>query len=303
MKLQTTDITKSFGEKEVLKGISLQANSGKAFGVLGRNGAGKTTLIRIIMQVFRADSGQVLIDGQPMNRAKLRVGYLPEERGMYPKKTILDQLLYFGMLAGMKQAQAKKSALALLERLGMQEYTNKKLLTLSKGNQQKIQFAATLIADPDLIVLDEPFSGLDPVNAMLLKDLVFELISRDKIVFFSSHQMNYIEEFCNDIAILNGGNIVVSGSIKEIKRRAPRSRIDVRLENPAALREMLTQRALPFVLESTVSEDVLSVQLQSPGDKGALLQEITQSAMDIDAFTVYEPSLNDIFVAHTRDGI
>jgi len=302
MLLQTVDITKSFGEKQVLRGISLSVGSGKALGVLGRNGAGKTTLIRIVMQVFRADSGQVLIDGAPMKREKLRIGYLPEERGMYPKKTVTEQLLYFGMLAGLSRGEAKQSAQKLMERLEVTEYAEKKLLTLSKGNQQKIQFVATLIADPDIVVLDEPFSGLDPVNAMLLKDLVREMISRGKIVFFSSHQMNYIEEFCDDIAIMSEGKIALGGSLKEIKRRADRSQIDIRSPRARVLRETLESAALPFVAACAQEDDeTFSVRLTDAAEKGRLMQAVSAMDADVDAFAVHEPSLSDIFVKYTRD--
>lgn len=303
MTLQVKDITKSFGENQVLKGINLEVSSGKTLGVLGRNGAGKTTLIRIVMQVFRADSGQVLLNGKPWKREELRVGYLPEERGMYPKKTVIDQLVYFGTLAGMKAKNAKASALTLLERLEMQEYTNKKLMTLSKGNQQKIQFAATLIADPDLVVLDEPFSGLDPVNAMLLKDLVRELAQKNKIVLFSSHQMNYIEEFCNNIAILNGGGITLSGGIREIKRRADRSKIVISAQTAVLLAAALQQEALPFVRGVEAADETVTVQLAQAEDKGALLTKLAALGMDFDSFAVYEPTLSDIFVAYTKEAV
>ena len=193
MLLELRDICKSFGEKQVLKGISFKAQSGKAFGLLGRNGAGKTTTIRILMNVFPPDSGEVLIDGKPLDYDRIGIGYLPEERGLYPKKTILDQLVYFSVLKGMSRKQAVSAIDMWLERLEMTEYRNRRLDTLSKGNQQKIQLITALAHDPDIIILDEPFSGLDPVNAMMLKDVVREQLQKGKIVLFSSHQMSYIE--------------------------------------------------------------------------------------------------------------
>ena len=205
MILELKNIEKSFGEKKVLTGVSFKAEGGKAFGLLGRNGAGKTTSIRILMDVFPANSGEVLMDGKPIDYRKVGIGYLPEERGLYPKKTIIDQLTYFAELKGMSHKAAVKSVDYWLERLGMMEYLNKRLDTLSKGNQQKIQLVTALAHDPDIVILDEPFSGLDPVNAMLLKDVVKEQISKGKIVLFSSHQMSYIEEFCDSIAIINAG--------------------------------------------------------------------------------------------------
>ena len=204
MILELKNIEKSFGDKKVLTGVSFKAEGGKAFGLLGRNGAGKTTSIRILMDVFPANSGEVLIDGHPIDYSKIGIGYLPEERGLYPKKIIIDQLTYFAELKGMSHKAAVQSIDYWLGRLGMTEYRNKKLETLSKGNQQKIQLITALAHDPDIIILDEPFSGLDPVNAMLLKDVVKEQIAKGKIVLFSSHQMSYIEEFCDSIASLSG---------------------------------------------------------------------------------------------------
>ena len=227
MKLELRNIEKSFGAKQVLQGISLTAEGGQAFGLLGRNGAGKTTTIRILMDVFPQNSGEVLLDGKPIDYRKVSLGYLPEERGLYPKKPIGQQLVYFAQLKGMKRAKALASVRHWLERLGMEEYETKRLDTLSKGNQQKIQLITALAHDPDIIVLDEPFSGLDPVNAALLKDVVKEQIQKGKIVLFSSHQMNYIEEFCQEIAILNQGKIAISGNLEQIKRSYPRDRLTV----------------------------------------------------------------------------
>ncbi len=230
MRLELKNITKSFGEKEVLKGISFSADSGRAFGLLGRNGAGKTTTIRILMDVFGADSGEIFIDGTPIRAREVSIGYLPEERGLYPKKKIIDQLVYFARLHGMKQQDAVKSVDYWLGRLGMEEHRGKRLDTLSKGNQQKIQLVTALAHNPQIVILDEPFSGLDPVNAMLLKDVVKEEIQKGKIVLFSSHQMNYIEEFCDSIAILNGGSVVLRGDIQEIKHNYVRDKLVVRSE-------------------------------------------------------------------------
>ncbi len=186
MVLELQNIEKSFGEKQVLAGVSFKAEGGKAFGLLGRNGAGKTTSIRILMDVFPANGGSVLIDGQPIDYNKVGIGYLPEERGLYPKKVIIDQLTYFAELKGMNRKDAVKSVDFWLDRLGMAEYRNKQLNTLSKGNQQKIQLITALAHNPDIVILDEPFSGLDPVNAMLLKDVVKEQIAQGKIVLFCS---------------------------------------------------------------------------------------------------------------------
>ena len=218
MKLEVKNITKSFGETNVLKGISFSVESGKALGLLGRNGAGKTTTIRILMDVFHANSGEITLDGKPFDPRKVQIGYLPEERGLYPKRKILEQMVYLAMLRGISRKSAVINARHWLERLEVLPYENKLLETLSKGNQQKVQLASTLVCDPEIVILDEPFSGLDPVNSQILQDVVQELIRDGKIVIFSSHQMSYVEEFCEDIVIINHGEIVLSGHLDTIKR-------------------------------------------------------------------------------------
>ena len=291
MILELRNIDKSFGEKEVLKGVSFTAEGGKAFGLLGRNGAGKTTSIRILMNVFPANSGEVLIDGMPIDYDKIGIGYLPEERGLYPKKLIIDQLVYFAELKGMSAKDAVKAVDYWLSRLGMSEYRNKRLDTLSKGNQQKIQLITALAHDPDIVILDEPFSGLDPVNAMLLKDVVKEQISKGKIVLFSSHQMSYIEEFCDSIAIINAGKVAISGDLHEIKRTYPRDKIVVSTTNPAQIKadlgEICTER----------EDGTLLIQLANPDEKLAMMKRLVET-YDIDEVKVFEPSLNDIFVEY-----
>jgi len=294
MILELRNIEKSFGEKKVLTGVSFKAEGGKAFGLLGRNGAGKTTSIRILMDVFPANSGEVLIDGQPIDYNKIGIGYLPEERGLYPKKIIIDQLTYFAELKGMSRKEAVKSVDYWLERLGMTEYRNKKLETLSKGNQQKIQLITALAHDPDIIILDEPFSGLDPVNAMLLKDVVKEQIAKGKIVLFSSHQMSYIEEFCDSIAILNNGVVALHGDLHNIKRDYPRDRLVVKTETPDSI-------IVDFGSSCTVMENGdLMIRLGSPSEKKATMTRLVEN-YDIDEVKVYEPSLNDIFVEYAGD--
>ena len=294
MILELKNIEKSFGEKKVLTGVSFKAEGGKAFGLLGRNGAGKTTSIRILMDVFPANSGEVLIDGQPIDYNKIGIGYLPEERGLYPKKIIIDQLTYFAELKGMSRKAAVESIDYWLGRLGMAEYRNKRLDTLSKGNQQKIQLITALAHDPDIVILDEPFSGLDPVNAMLLKDVVKEQISKGKIVLFSSHQMSYIEEFCDSIAILNNGVVALHGDLHDIKRDYPRDRLVVRTESPDAI-------IADFGSTCTVmGNGNLMIRLADPCEKKATMTRLVE-AYDIDEVKVFEPSLNDIFVEYAGD--
>ncbi len=294
MILELKNIEKSFGEKKVLTGVSFKAEGGKAFGLLGRNGAGKTTSIRILMDVFPANSGEVLIDGQPIDYNKIGIGYLPEERGLYPKKVIIDQLTYFAELKGMSRKAAVQSIDYWLERLGMTEYRNKKLETLSKGNQQKIQLITALAHNPDVVILDEPFSGLDPVNAMLLKDVVKEQITKGKIVLFSSHQMSYIEEFCDSIAILNNGVVALHGDLHDIKRDYPRDHLVVKTETPDAI-------IADFGASCTVMDNGdLMIRLGSPSEKKTIMTRLVEN-YDIDEVRVFEPSLNDIFVEYAGD--
>ena len=291
MILELKNIDKSFGEKEVLKGVSFTAEGGKAFGLLGRNGAGKTTSIRILMNVFPANSGEVLIDGKPIDYDKIGIGYLPEERGLYPKKLIIDQLVYFAELKGMSAKDAVKAVDYWLARLGMTEYRNKRLDTLSKGNQQKIQLITALAHDPDIVILDEPFSGLDPVNAMLLKDVVKEQIAKGKIVLFSSHQMSYIEEFCDSIAIINAGKVAISGDLHEIKRNYVRDKLVVSTTKPEFIQRDLGDAC------TVLDNGTLLIQLASPDEKQGMMKRIVET-YDVDEVKVFEPSLNDIFVEY-----
>ena len=293
MTLQISNLTKSFGEKRVLDGVSFECSGASAFGFLGRNGAGKTTTLRIILGVFAADGGTVTLDGIPLDRDAVKIGYLPEERGLYPKKVILEQLVYFARLNGMEKADAVRSVDSWLARLGMNEYRDKRLDTLSKGNQQKIQLITALAHDPQIVILDEPFSGLDPVNARLLKDVVKEQIAAGKAVIFSSHQMNYIEEFCDSIAILHRGRIAVSGELRAIKQSYPRDRLLVRGRDLAAVAERFGKRA-------ERDGDALVIRLDDPADKGKVTAQIA-SEFDVDSISVKEPSMNDIFVEYASD--
>ncbi|MBR5390471.1 MAG: ATP-binding cassette domain-containing protein [Clostridia bacterium] len=291
MILQFQNIHKSFGEKTVLKDVSFLAESGKAFGLLGRNGAGKTTSIRILMNVFPADSGQVLLDGKPIDYKKIGIGYLPEERGLYPKKKIMDQLVYFAELKGMSRKAAVASVDHWLDRLGMSEYRGKRLDTLSKGNQQKIQLVTALAHDPDIVILDEPFSGLDPVNAMLLKDVVKEQIAKGKIVLFSSHQMSYIEEFCDSIAIIHEGRVALSGDLHDIKRRYLRDRLVIRTIDPQPIRAAFGDAC------TATDGGALLLRMGDPQEKRTVMKRLVEQ-YDIDEIKVFEPSLNDIFVEY-----
>lgn len=296
MILELKNIEKSFGEKKVLSGISLQAESGKAFGILGRNGAGKTTAIRILMGVFSQDSGQVLIDGKPLDRRQLGFGYLPEERGLYPQVPISKQLCYFAELKGMDKKAAAKAVDRWLDRLDMNQYRNKCPNTLSKGNQQKIQMIAAVAHNPDVVILDEPFSGLDPVNAVLLKDVVKELIAENKVVLFSSHQMNYIEEFCQHIGILHGGKMVLQGNLREIRESYPQDKLLIRSKDAQKILQDFGTRCR----ETETGELLLT--LEDPTQKKATVAQLAQH-YDLEGVQIYLPTLHDIFVQYTEGDI
>lgn len=302
MILEIKDIHKSFSGTEVLHGVSFSINQGKALGFLGRNGAGKTTTIRILMGLFGANSGEILLDGKPFNPYHHSIGYLPEERGMYPKQKVLEQLIYFGSLRGIDKKSAKDSALYWLEKLGIVEYKDKKLETLSKGNQQKVQIAQTLLGDPDIIVLDEPFSGLDPVNSQILKDIISELIQEEKLVIFSSHQMSYVEEFCEEIALINKGEIVLTGNLSQIKKEYGKNRITLSSVNlnPTELKNTLYNK-LDNINILEVKKDYIIIELSNENTKKKLLSDLIENNIDIKQFSVYEPSLTDIFVEKVGD--
>lgn len=299
MKLEVKEIRKSFGEKEVLHGVSFEVESGKALGLLGRNGAGKTTTIRILMDVFHANSGEILIDGKKFVPSEYQIGYLPEERGLYPKRTVMEQMMYLAQLRGLDKKTAETNAKRWLNRLEVAEYETRKLETLSKGNQQKVQLAATLVADPDIVILDEPFSGLDPVNSQILKDVVSELIADGKLVIFSSHQMSYVEEFCDHIAIINQGEVVLAGRLKEIKQAYGEKQLVLAAENLSQeeLADRVEKEFADIVSLSGKKREFLILELVDGHTKKELLERLAKSDIGVERFGNYEPSLNDIFVA------
>ena len=301
MEFAIRDIYKNFGEKEVLKGISFSASSGMALGLLGRNGAGKTTTIRIIMDVFPPDSGQVLLDGVSFKREKIQIGYLPEEHGLYPKIKVNEQLLYLAQLRGVQKKQAQSSLTYWVNRLGVQEYMQRRLETLSKGNQQKIQLVAALMANPELVILDEPFSGLDPVNAALLKDVVKELIENGKIVLFSSHQMSYVEEFCDAIAILHEGKIALSGTISDIKRSYDRKILVARSPEAEKLLGFCRDSMGAYLTKAEQKKNQTLLYMKEEGMKGVVMEKLAAEGPELDMVAVFEPTLNDIFVQTAGD--
>lgn len=303
MKLEVKNLKKSFAGKEVLHGISFSVESGKALGLLGRNGAGKTTTIRILMDVFRANEGEILLDGKPFVPRNHQIGYLPEERGLYPKRKVLEQMVYLAMLRNVPKTKAKENAKKWLERLEIGQYENNLLETLSKGNQQKVQLASVLVCDPEIVILDEPFSGLDPVNSQILQDVVKELIAVGKIVIFSSHQMSYVEEFCEDIVIINQGQVVLEGNLNEIKLAYGRDQLILgdREKSLQEFKQFCEQELTEILQVCGQTKDALIVKLLEGQTRKDLLKALLEKNVEVEQFETYKPSLNDIFVEKVGD--
>lgn len=291
MKLEFNKVNKYFGSFHVLKDVSFEVNSGQIFGYLGRNGAGKTTSLRILMDVFKADSGIITIDGKPFDPTKYTIGYLPEDRGMYSKTKVKDQLVYFAMLRGASKSDALKSVLDWTKRFEIEKYLDKKLETLSKGNQQKVQITQAFLNEPDILILDEPFSGLDPVNSQLFQDALAEYIADDKIIIFSSHQMSYVETFCDDIALINFGEIVLKGNLEAIKKEIGGSKLRLNATH-YDLKSFLIEKG------QDVSSDATSliVNFNSGYNQNEFLKDVLQEGIELDLLTPYKPSLQEIFI-------
>lgn len=283
MVLKLDNINKTYGSHQVLHNVSFTATNKNTLGLLGRNGHGKSTTLKIMMGIISSDSGQVTIDDIPVNTTHFKLGYLPEERGLYQKVKIVEQMVYFGSLRGLTRTAAKKVALSYLERLEMTEYIGKKAGELSKGNQQKIQLAIALMNDPDILILDEPYSGLDPVNSKLLQDIIEEMSAQNKLVIFSSHELGRVEDFCDDIVILNRGQVVIEGNLSDIKKAYPRTEIFVKGTDL----DVTGLVALPF-------KEGYKIPFDTNSAKEAILRQV--SAQNLDTYHVLEPTLLQIFL-------
>ena len=291
MSLELKNVSKSFVGKKAVDNISFSLTKPGVYGLLGTNGAGKTTTIRMLLGIIKKDSGEITWKGKPVDRKLVRFGYLPEERGVYPKTKIFDQLKYFAELKGMEKNQAISSINRWAKELKVEEYLQMSAEKLSKGNQQKIQFMTAIIHDPELVVLDEPFSGLDPVNTEILKNIIIDLIRNGKYIIMSAHQMATIEEFCSDILILNKGKTVLQGNLKEIKEKYPANRveIDVKQDIESYIREL----NLKIEIE-TNNNYVIKISDEEKAHK--LLNKLVVNGINIDKFEIKKPTLNDIFI-------
>jgi ABC-2 type transport system ATP-binding protein len=283
-------ISKSYGNKAAVEDLTLKIESGTMFGLLGPNGAGKTSTIRMLIGMTRPDSGSVSLFNEPFHRRLLRrVGYLPEERGLYRKMKVLDQLAFLGQLHGLEKATATQRAKDWCERLQISASLNSVTEELSKGMQQKIQFIATLLHEPDLIIMDEPFSGLDPVNASLLRDVLLDLKKAGRAIIFSTHRMEQVEKLCDTICLIDSGRIVLSGGVREVKSRYKRNRLIVEFEGDGSFLQhaaIADFRNFPGHTE---------IHLKDGADSQALLHAAAEKA-SVYRFDLMEPSLEDIFI-------
>ena len=291
MGLILKDVSKTFVGKKAVESISFELNKPGVFGLLGTNGAGKTTTIRMLLGIIKKDSGEITWNGKKVDRKSVNFGYLPEERGVYPKTKIYNQLMYFAELKGMEKDEADEAIKNWAKKLKVEEYLDKPAEKLSKGNQQKIQFMTAVIHNPELLVLDEPFSGLDPVNTELLKNIIINLVKEGKYIIMSAHQMSTIEEFCSDILILNKGKTVLKGNLKEIKDTYPANRVQIETNENIET----DIKKLGFEIEN-IKNYSYTVKIFDEQKAHELLKELVIKGITINKFEIMKPTLNDIFI-------
>lgn len=291
MGLVLKNVSKTFVGKRAVDNISFELNKPGVFGLLGTNGAGKTTTIRMLLGIIKKDSGEITWNGKVVDRKSVNFGYLPEERGVYPKTKIYNQLMYFAELKGMKKEEADEAIKNWAKKLKVEEYLDKPAEKLSKGNQQKIQFMTAVIHNPELLVLDEPFSGLDPVNTELLKNIIINLVKEGKYIIMSAHQMSTIEEFCSDILILNKGKTVIKGNLKEIKDTYPANRVQIETNENIET----DIKKLGFEIEN-IKNYSNTVKIFDEQKAHELLKELVIKGITINKFEIMKPTLNDIFI-------
>ena len=290
--VEVENVSKHFGEFKAVDNVSLNIEKGTVYGLLGPNGAGKTTTIRMIMNIIAPDSGQITFSENRQNRDFAdQIGYLPEERGLYRKMKVKDVILFMAELRGMDRTDALNEIGRWLQKMDLIEWENRKIEELSKGMAQKIQFIATVIHKPDLIILDEPFSGLDPINMTLLKDLMLELNTNGATIILSTHIMEQAERLCEKICLVNAGKIVLEGDLREIKKSFGRSSVEIEYSGNVDL--IKNSR---FVDRFNDFGQYVEVRLNAPEDYSALLRELVEASVDITRFELMEPTLHEIFV-------
>lgn len=290
--LKVENIVKSFGDYKAVNDVSFQVEKQKVFGLLGPNGAGKTTTIRMINNILIPDTGIITIFGEKLSEdSQNRMGYLPEERGLYKKIKVLEQLIYFGQLKGMKRFEASQQAKKWLKQLDAAEWENKKIQELSKGMQQKVQFISTILHDPDLIILDEPFSGFDPINTETLKQIILDLKNEGKTIILSTHVMQQVEQLCDDICLINKGRAVLQGAVRDIKRSRGRDTILLEYEGEDTfLNELRNVRFL------NRSNGRVEFRMENAQENSNEILELAMKSVNVFRFELIEPSLHEIFI-------
>ena len=296
MGLKVQNVSKTFGKKLAVDNISFEMNKPGVFGLLGTNGAGKSTTIRMILGILKKDSGKITWNEKEVERKYVNFGYLPEERGIYPKIKICDQLMYLAKLKGMKKKDAEDAMNFWLKRLEVEEYRNLTAEKLSKGNQQKIQFITAVLHNPELLVIDEPFSGLDPINTELLKSAILELVEKGTYIIMSSHQMASIEEFCTDILILNRGKTILQGNLKEIKEGYKANKVE--LITKIDISKEIEGEGLKIVRNL---DNHYEIAINDEKEAQMLLKDLVAKNIEIEKIELKKPSLNDIFIEKVGD--
>lgn len=293
--LEIRSINKTFQSNKALDDVSFSIPANAIFGLLGPNGAGKTTLIRIITKIFAQDSGEILFEGRPIQKVEnLSISYMPEERGLYKKMKVGEQLIYLAQLKGIPLKEARTSIRYWMEKFDIVHWYNKKLDELSKGMHQKVQFISTIVSKPKLLILDEPFSGLDPINANLLKQEILELNKNGTTIIFSTHRMGDVDELCDNIALINHGKIILNGSVSSIKEQFKENIFKVAVDNPVAAKDKLPEQLVK------VEDDSFFYQLKEEQKPGELLKSLLSSGIEVHAFSEIIPTINEIFITQVE---
>jgi len=297
MSLVLDSVSKRFGAVVALDGVSFAVEPGRIFGLLGANGAGKTTSMRIVLDILRADAGTVTWQGKTNTQLPRRTwGYLPEERGLYPRMKVIDVLTFFAALFGVPPRDATREVEEWLERFRIPDFRDRKVEELSKGNQQKIQFIAAILHDPDVLIMDEPFSGLDPLNVQLLKEAFFEMQGRGKTLIFSTHQMEQVEELCESIAIIDRGRVVVAGSVRDVKRAMGRQVVRLATDGDGNGTAWLEQ--LDGVSITNHRQDFVELRVPAGTDPESILRAALARGERVTRFEIADPSLEEVFIEH-----
>jgi ABC-2 type transport system ATP-binding protein len=293
--LVVSNVSKSFADKRAISNLSVTVEQGQVFGLLGLNGAGKSTTIRMVLNILQPDSGEITWRGQPTSAVRTRLGYLPEERGLYQQMKVLPHMVFFGRLNGMTKTEAQHSARRWLARFNIQEHANRTVGELSKGNQQKVQFIASVLHHPDLVILDEPFSGLDPVNTSLFKEVFRELVTEGQTIVFSSHRLDHVQELSDAVGIIHQSELVLAGRVDDILAAQPPKWLRVGVAELDSRTKPIIQSLVSCDIGATEHKGLIEVPMDAVNPK-ALLQKLVAESVEVTHFEYVRPSLNDVFL-------